>query len=157
MPSAASKALYSALGAAIEFIQTNGWTLLGLGILLYILKGYAEEALAKRRVRKALEEANDPARVAVLETERRRVREEQQRAHLAAVEAAERERRERAAAAAREGHISTSDSGGSRSGGTGGGGGSAGGGGGGGYNPLAPQPMTYSRIASTMRNQRRGG
>jgi hypothetical protein len=145
MPSSASLALYAGISALVEFIQHYGWHMVGAAVLLYYARGYASEAWAQRQQRNALAAANVPERVAVLETERRRVREEQQRAHLAAVEAAERARREKAAAVAAR-HSSDDEDGGS---------GRPSGRRAGGYNPLAPQPMTHARIASNMRGQGR--
>ncbi|KAE8893324.1 hypothetical protein PF005_g14793 [Phytophthora fragariae] len=59
-------------------LETHGWKLLGAALLFYAGRGRLREFAARRHQQRALAEANDPARVAVLRRETARVRSQQQ-------------------------------------------------------------------------------
>jgi hypothetical protein len=63
-----------------SFVESNGWHLVGLGIVWYFISEPVMSALARRERKAALAAANNPERVAVLSQERKRARAEQQRA-----------------------------------------------------------------------------
>lgn len=77
--------------------------MIGAFVLYQILRPKVEAQVYAYQKKRALAEAMRPERVAVLEVERRRVREEQQRAHILAAEEAARKKREAALKADEEG------------------------------------------------------
>ena len=76
-----------AVAGVKHFLESHGWKLIGLTIAWYMVKDDLYNHFAKKEKAARLAAANDPARVAVLEAERLRVREGQQR--RATVELAE--------------------------------------------------------------------
>ncbi|KAG6594309.1 uncharacterized protein IUM83_17877 [Phytophthora cinnamomi] len=64
-------------------LETHGWKLLGAALLFVVGRRRLQELLARRQQKRSLAEANDPARVAVLQRETARVRRLQQQQHEA--------------------------------------------------------------------------
>mmetsp|Transcript_21234 Transcript_21234/g.25108 ORF Transcript_21234/g.25108 Transcript_21234/m.25108 type:complete len:133 (-) Transcript_21234:91-489(-) len=85
------------LALAIQFIEHNGWYLVAMAILWYMVKDTVLQHLAENERQSALKKARDPNRVSLLETERRKARDkQQQRAEEEAIAAKERMKQEKA-------------------------------------------------------------
>jgi hypothetical protein len=75
--------------------EKYGWYCIFAALFVAFLRPYVRSAWYARAARLRLEEARAPARVQLLEEDRRRVREEQQREYIAAREAREKAEAER--------------------------------------------------------------
>jgi len=119
------------LEGAKHFLQSHGWKLIGLSVAWFMVKDDVLTWLWKRERAASMRAVNDPTRVALLESERLRVREEQQRrANVELAEARERAKREKAERVLREEAKTSKPSAGNPLDG------SRGGGGGGSYRPV---------------------
>jgi hypothetical protein len=85
------------LSVAIQFFERNGWYLVGLGVIWYMIKDTVYDKWAEHERNTALKIARDPNRVSILEVERRKARElQQQQAEMEAKAARERMKQEKA-------------------------------------------------------------
>lgn len=66
------------------FVQRHGWTFVAAGVLYLCFRDNVRSFLTDRKHKVALKVANDPERVKLLESERRRIRAEQQATMLEA-------------------------------------------------------------------------
>ncbi|GAB9471373.1 hypothetical protein Gpo141_00008588 [Globisporangium polare] len=61
-----------------RFVEAHGWKLLAAALLLLVVQRRYREHAVNAHAQRALADANDPSRVAVLQRETARIRDEQQ-------------------------------------------------------------------------------